>query len=191
MKYTTNYKLRKPERDITPPDAQDINDLNANADIVDGKIKDCMNGIDVLDNSKATKVEIAAHIDNKNNPHNITKSQIGLGNVDNTADVNKPISTVMQSAIDSKVDKINGKQLSTEDYTTVEKNKLAGVAVGANNYVLPIAQGVGTSATDVMSQKATTDAISRAGYGDMLKAIYDTNDSGTVDAADSLKVVDY
>lgn len=36
-----------------------------------------------------------------------------------------------------KVDKISGKGLSTNDYTTAEKNKLAGIAVGANNYTHP------------------------------------------------------
>jgi hypothetical protein len=35
------------------------------------------------------------------------------------------------------VDKVEGKQLSTEDYTTAEKAKLAGVEANANNYVLP------------------------------------------------------
>ena len=34
-------------------------------------------------------------------------------------------------ALDDKVDKVTGKQLSTEDYTTAEKNKLAGIATGA------------------------------------------------------------
>lgn len=37
----------------------------------------------------------------------------------------------------SKVDKVQGKQLSTEDYSTGEKQKLAGIAQGANNYVHP------------------------------------------------------
>ena len=36
-----------------------------------------------------------------------------------------------------KVDKVIGKQLSTEDYTTTEKNKLSGIANNANNYVHP------------------------------------------------------
>ncbi|MFC4305811.1 right-handed parallel beta-helix repeat-containing protein [Cohnella boryungensis] len=39
--------------------------------------------------------------------------------------------------INEKVDKVAGRGLSTEDYTTAEKNKLAGIAVGANNYVHP------------------------------------------------------
>lgn len=44
-----------------------------------------------------------------------------------------PISEVtnLQSTLDNKVDKVIGKQLSTEDYTTAEKNKLAGIQEGA------------------------------------------------------------
>lgn len=37
----------------------------------------------------------------------------------------------------NKVDKVNGKGLSTNDYTTTEKNKLAGIADGANKYTYP------------------------------------------------------
>lgn len=38
----------------------------------------------------------------------------------------------------AKVDKVAGKSLSTEDYTTAEKSKLAGIATGANNYTHPV-----------------------------------------------------
>ena len=41
--------------------------------------------------------------------------------------------------LDEKVDKVSGKGLSTNDYTTDEKNKLAGVEENANNYTLPTA----------------------------------------------------
>lgn len=57
------------------------------------------------------------HIEDKNNPHNVTKEQIGLSNVDNTSDKDKPISTAQQEEFSKKVDKtikINGKPL-TED----------------------------------------------------------------------------
>ena len=43
--------------------------------------------------------------------------------------------------IANKVDKVDGKQLSTEDYTTAEKTKLQGVAANANNYVHPTTAG--------------------------------------------------
>ena len=45
----------------------------------------------------------------------------------------------LQTEIKNKVDKISGKGLSTNDYTTAEKNKLATVEENANNYVLPTA----------------------------------------------------
>lgn len=56
---------------------------------------------------------------------NITKTDIGLSSVDNTSDVNKPISTLQQAAIDLKVDKVAGKGLSAEDYTSIEKSNLS------------------------------------------------------------------
>lgn len=43
--------------------------------------------------------DVGAHIANKNNPHNVTKSQIGLSNVNNTSDVDKPVSTAQATAI--------------------------------------------------------------------------------------------
>ena len=42
------------------------------------------------------------------------------------------------ASIPMKVDKIDGKRLSTEDYSTQEKQKLAGVDEGANNYIHPV-----------------------------------------------------
>jgi hypothetical protein len=41
------------------------------------------------------------------NPHNVTKSQVGLGNVDNTADTAKPVSTAQQTALNAKADKVS------------------------------------------------------------------------------------
>lgn len=48
---------------------------------------------------------ISGHIADKNNPHEVTKTQVGLGNVDNTSDLNKPISTATQTALNLKADK--------------------------------------------------------------------------------------
>ena len=50
----------------------------------------------------------------------------------------------LQAELDNKVDKVEGKQLSTEDYTTTEKQKLAGIEVGANNYTHPHQLGIST-----------------------------------------------
>lgn len=60
------------------------------------------------------------------------------------AEVNKAIEGVegrTTSALALKVDKVDGKQLSTNDYTTSEKNKLQGIAANANNYTHPTTAG--------------------------------------------------
>lgn len=61
----------------------------------------------------------------------ITKADVGLGNVDNTADLDKPISDAVQSALDDKVDKETGKGLSTNDFTDALLTKLNGIESGA------------------------------------------------------------
>lgn len=45
--------------------------------------------------------------------------------------------TKLKGMFNSKVDKVSGKQLSTEDYSTIEKNKLIGIEIGANKYTHP------------------------------------------------------
>lgn len=49
--------------------------------------------------SKGVKDSLDVHITDKANPHNVTKAQVGLGNVDNTADIDKPVSNAVNSAI--------------------------------------------------------------------------------------------
>lgn len=52
-------------------------------------------------------------------------------------DYTKDMVTGLQDALDSKVDKVAGKQLGIEDYTSADKVKLAGVESGANAYMHP------------------------------------------------------
>lgn len=58
-----------------------------------------------------------------------TATEIGLDQVNNTSDMNKPISTATQTALDGKVDKVEGKQLSTNDYSVEEKNTVAQLKI--------------------------------------------------------------
>lgn len=80
--YTTNYNLEKPLQD----DFYDVEISNANMDKIDTALKN---------NADAN----TGHINNKSNPHGVTASQIGLGNVNNTSDANKPVSTAQATAI--------------------------------------------------------------------------------------------
>lgn len=52
--------------------------------------------------ANAVQANLTSHTNNKSNPHGVTKAQVGLGNVDNTSDANKPISTATQTALNGK-----------------------------------------------------------------------------------------
>lgn len=60
---------------------------------IDDQISDT--GSDVT----ALETKVNNHIANKSNPHGVTKSQVGLGNVNNTSDADKPVSTAQAAAI--------------------------------------------------------------------------------------------
>lgn len=59
----------------------------------------------------AVQTNLETHINNKSNPHEVNKTQVGLGNVDNTSDANKPISTATQNALNSKFNASDGNAL--------------------------------------------------------------------------------
>lgn len=46
--------------------------------------------------------DLISHLGNKSNPHAVTKAQVGLSDVDNTSDLNKPISNAMKNALNEK-----------------------------------------------------------------------------------------
>lgn len=60
---------------------------------------------------------LITHIDNSENPHNVTKSQVGLGSVDNTSDANKPVSTAQNTAINNALS-------SAKSYTDTKVSSL-------------------------------------------------------------------
>lgn len=107
-----------------------------------------------------------AHISDFNNPHFVTKAQVGLENVDNTSDLNKPISTATQTALNAKEPTITagttakfwrGDKAWTDFATTVRASILTG---------LSLATGTVIAATDSVLvalgklQKQITDNLS-------------------------------
>lgn len=56
------------------------------------------------------------HKEDTTNPHNVTKDQVGLGNVDNTADLDKPVSTAQREAIDEAFIELDAKKAESETY---------------------------------------------------------------------------
>jgi len=66
------------------------------------------------------------NLDDGTNPHGTTKLDVGLGNVDNTSDLNKPVSTAQQTALDLKENSVNkvtsivGNETSNVFFATVK-----------------------------------------------------------------------
>jgi hypothetical protein len=70
----------------------------------------------------------------------LVKGDVGLGNVDNTSDANKPVSTATQTALDAKTNKLIATNRQTASYTLVlaDADKLVEMNVGsANNLTVP------------------------------------------------------
>jgi len=89
-----------------------------------------------------THAQIDAHIADTNNPHRVTAAQVGLGNVDNTSDADKPVSTAQQAALDLKQD----------DVVTTRGDVIVGDATGA-------ASRVGLGASGQVLTSDGTDAV--------------------------------
>lgn len=81
--------------------------------------------------------------------------------INGDAEQNEEIQQIKNS-LNNKVDKVSGKQLSTNDYTTTEKQKLAGIATQANK----------TTVENVLTSTSSTNALSAA-QGKVLKDALD------------------
>ena len=93
---------------------------------------------------------------------------------------NPVANSAVNTALGNKVDKVSGKGLSTNDYTTAEKNKLAGIAAGANAYSLPTASssvlgGVKTGSN--ITNSSGTISITKGNVTDALGYVPPTKDT--------------
>ena len=106
---------------------------------------------------------------------------------------------VVNTALNNKVDKVSGKGLSTNDYTTDEKNKLAGIAEGANAYTHPSytakSSGLYKVAVDNTGHISGATAVSKAditGLGipaqDTTYSNATTSTAGLLSASDKSKL---
>ena len=108
----------------------------------------------------ANKTAIETEVTNRTTAVNAkyTKPSKGIPKTDLASAVQTSLGkadTAIQD-ISGKVDKVSGKGLSTNDYTTAEKNKLAGIAANANNYSLP------TATSSVLGGVKTSTGISNS-----------------------------
>lgn len=127
--YTDNLHLTKPDLE----ERYDVNVFNDNADIIDTNL------------SKAL-----SHINDTNNPHDITIAKLGYGNIDNTSDMDKPVSTATQKALDEKADKDHTHDNYAEEVSTVGTgNVITNVEINGNKLIQTKGYIPPASSTDV------------------------------------------
>ena len=86
------------------------------------------------------------------------KTSLGIDQLNNTSDATKPLSTATQVALETKVDKVIGKGLSANDYTSAEKSKLAAIT-GTNTGDQDLS---GYATTAALAAKANTADVTSA-----------------------------
>lgn len=112
IKYQTHFTS-------TNSNNEDSHTINAattsQAGVMSSADKTKLNGLKdqagITSDIDAVQTNLETHINNKSNPHEVNKAQVGLGNVDNTSDANKPISTATQNALNSKFNASDGNAL--------------------------------------------------------------------------------
>ena len=142
---------------------------------------------------------------NTTNPHNVTKSQVGLSNADNTSDINKPVSTAQQIELDKKSNTghhhpISDVDLLTEalaarvvgpagsannvicifDGTTGKLIKVTNVTIDANGQMVINAQGVGlTAIADYLGLEAVGGTFGLSGISPNVPAQFANSSTET------------
>lgn len=112
LKYQTHFTS-------TNSDSEDSHTINAattsQAGLMSSSDKTKLDGLKdqagITSDINAVQTNLETHINNKYNPHEVTKDQVGLGNVDNTSDANKPISNATQTALNGKFSATDGNAL--------------------------------------------------------------------------------
>lgn len=151
-------------------------DIDARHSTIYGK-----NGKEVAYNSDLTALQdtVDIHIANKYNPHSVTKTQVGLGNVDNTSDLDKPVSTAQSVAI------ADAKKAGT-DALDVANSKYEKPNDGIPKADLDVGVQASLSKADTALQKAPVTSVNGA-TGDVqidvpTKLSELTNDKGFITA---------
>lgn len=112
LKYQTHFTS-------TNSDSEDSHTINAattsQAGLMSSSDKTKLDGLKdqagITSDIDAVQTNLETHINNKYNPHEVNKAQVGLGNVDNTSDANKPISNATQTALNGKFSATDGNAL--------------------------------------------------------------------------------
>lgn len=139
--------------DNTPDISKPVSTLQQEA--INDSLEEGKDYTDTVALTKADQTALVAHTSSTSNPHSVTKSQVGLGNVDNTADLSKPVSTAQQTAIDAAVGNVAaGVQnafatTNPSTYPTMSAFRAASGATTYTNFLSAASTPIVVSSTDL------------------------------------------
>ena len=163
--------------------------------------------LDEKETPVGAQAKVDVHANKKDNPHNVTKTQVGLSNVDNIqqatkvefnahmADALAHITAAERTGWNAKSNLALGETSATayrgdRGKIAYDHSQIAHAPANAqkNSDITKAeieSKLTGNISTHTHSQYITQADLGNAGYGDMLKSSYDTNGNGVVDAAES------
>lgn len=165
IKYQTHFTS-------TNLDSEDSHTINAattsQAGLMSSSDKTKLDGLKdqagITSDIDAVQTNLETHINNKSNPHEVNKAQVGLGNVDNTSDANKPISNATQTALNGKFSATDGNalkqrvdnipELVATDITVDSDNDSVNISLGKTSIVDGTLSGTTININSATASKA-------------------------------------
>ena len=144
--------------DLITPVATKV--LSANQGVV---LSQDISNLSAIVETKATIQDLNNHVNNTGNPHQVTKEQVGLGNADDTADIDKPVSTAQAIAINEA--KSVGELAQTnldihiEDKTNPHLVTLSQLGVSTSAAELNLVSGLTSSVQEQLNERALKSEI--------------------------------
>lgn len=177
VKIVSEEKLTKALTDILGNSAADLDTLRELIAQFEGSANDILPMLTALTDrvtaaetsltSKADKSALNAHTGNTSNPHSVTKAQVGLSNVDNTADSAKPVSTAQATAI------ADAKKAGTDAQTSLTSH--------VDNKANP--HGVNAAQVGALAVDGTAEDSKKLGGVNAAHFIFGSSSGGSINAS--------
>lgn len=106
---------------------------------------------EILETVEAGVESFTTHTKDLNNPHQVTKEQVGLGNADNTSDMDKPISHAVSSAIKSLEGKISGVDSAVKTLENKVDSAVNTLNTKVDSAINTLETGIGLTVQGIMS----------------------------------------
>lgn len=158
-------------------------DHEARITAIEDKIPSTATDTNKLTDKDYVDTLVSNHTNRTDNPHSVTAAQVGLGNCDNTSDLNKPISTATQNALDLKANTADlgtAAAAATTDFATAAQGIKADSAVQPSDLATVATTGLYSDLSGAPAIPTVNDATLTITQGGVSKGTFTANASSDV-----------